>query len=126
MPQISVDYSPSLAGAFDRRALGLSINRLVVKTIDAGPGACKTVFREVRDFVVGVGDGDAAEGGDAQVYVEFQIFPGRTPEAKAALADAVLALLAERIAPAPGTRLFTAVNIADIDRDSYRSATIEG
>ncbi|MGV9263952.1 5-carboxymethyl-2-hydroxymuconate Delta-isomerase [Kitasatospora sp. NPDC003701] len=123
MPQISVDYSPSLAGAFDRRALGLAINRLAVKTIDASPGACKTVFREVQDFVVGDSEG---EGGDAQVYVEFQIFPGRAPEAKAALGDAVLALLAERIAPAPGSRLFTAVNIADIDRDSYRSATVGG
>ncbi|MER6399216.1 isomerase [Kitasatospora sp. NPDC001603] len=124
MPQISVDYSPSLSGAFDRRALGLAINRLVVKTIDASPEACKTVFREVRDFVVGVEDGEGA--GDAQVYVEFQIFPGRTPEAKAALSDAVLALLAERIAPAPGTRLFTAVNVEDIDRASYRSATAGG
>ncbi|MFE2726197.1 5-carboxymethyl-2-hydroxymuconate Delta-isomerase [Kitasatospora sp. NPDC059327] len=123
MPQISVDYSPSLAGAFDRRELGLAINRLVVKTIDASPGACKTVFREVREFVVGV-DEDGAD--DAQVYVEFQIFPGRTPAAKAALSDAVLALLAERIAPAPGTRLFTAVNVADIDRDSYRNATAGG
>ncbi|WP_406196555.1 isomerase [Kitasatospora sp. NBC_01560] len=121
MPQISVDYSPELAGAFDRRELGLAINRLTVETINATPEACKTVFREVQDFVVG-----ASAGPDVQVYVEFQIFPGRTPEAKAALSDAVQALLAERVVPAPGTRLFTAVTVTDVDRDSYRSATIGG
>ncbi|MFG3052909.1 5-carboxymethyl-2-hydroxymuconate Delta-isomerase [Kitasatospora sp. NPDC048239] len=121
MPQISVDYSPGLEGSFDRRALGLAINRLAVKTIDARPEACKTLFRRTEDFVVG-----ESTGADEQVYVEFQIFPGRAPEAKAALGDAVQALLAEHIRPAPGGRLFTAVNISDIDRDSYRSATIEG
>ncbi|GAA2802297.1 isomerase [Kitasatospora sp. CM 4170] len=121
MPQISVDYSPELAGSFDRRELGLAINRLAVKTINASPEACKTVFREVQDFVVG-----ESAGPDSQVYVEFQIFPGRTAEAKAALTEAVMALLAERVVPAPGSRLFTAVNVQDIDRDSYRSATLGG
>ncbi|MFF3005864.1 5-carboxymethyl-2-hydroxymuconate Delta-isomerase [Kitasatospora sp. NPDC057940] len=121
MPQISVDYSPSLAGSFDRRALGLAINRLAVGTIDAKPEACKTLFRQNDDFVVGEDEGAAA-----QVYVEFQIFPGRTPEAKAALSEGVLALLAEHVAPTPGTRLYTAVNVSDVDRGSYRSASAEG
>ncbi|MGW6913633.1 5-carboxymethyl-2-hydroxymuconate Delta-isomerase [Kitasatospora sp. NPDC054939] len=121
MPQISVDYSPSLAGSFDRRELGLAINRLAVKTINATPEACKLVFRQVEELVVG-----ESAGPDAQVYVEFQIFPGRTPEAKAELSEAVLALLAERVAAPAGERLFTAVNVQDIDRDSYRSATVEG
>ncbi|MBV6698301.1 5-carboxymethyl-2-hydroxymuconate Delta-isomerase [Kitasatospora aureofaciens] len=121
MPQISVDYSAGLAGSFDRRALGLAINRLAVKTIDAKPEACKTLFRASDEFVVG-----ESAGPDTQVLVEFQIFPGRTPEAKAALSEGVLALLAEHITPAPGTRLFTAVNIADIDRDSYRNAAAQG
>ncbi|RKT18892.1 5-carboxymethyl-2-hydroxymuconate isomerase [Streptomyces sp. 1114.5] len=121
MPQISVDYSSGLAGSFDRRALGLAINRLAVKTIDAKPEACKTLFRASDDFVVG-----EAEEPAAQVYVEFQIFPGRTPEAKAALSEGVLALLAEHVAPAAGTRLYTAVNISDIDRESYRSTTAAG
>ncbi|MEU9074796.1 5-carboxymethyl-2-hydroxymuconate Delta-isomerase [Kitasatospora sp. NPDC004745] len=121
MPQISVDYSPGLAGSFDRRALGVAINRLAVKTIDATPGACKTLFRCDEDFVVGDGEEPAA-----QVYVEFQIFPGRTPEAKAALSEGVLALLAEHVRPEPGVRLHTAVNVSDIDRESYRSAALGG
>ncbi|MGA5819244.1 5-carboxymethyl-2-hydroxymuconate Delta-isomerase [Kitasatospora sp. NPDC094028] len=122
MPQISVDYSADLAGTFDRRALGLAINRLAEETIDAKPEACKTVFHQHDVLVVGTTGTPA----DAQVFVEFQIFPGRTPEAKAALSEGVLALLAEHVKPGPGVRLFTAVDVADIDRDSYRSATAQG
>ncbi|MFE7528140.1 5-carboxymethyl-2-hydroxymuconate Delta-isomerase [Kitasatospora sp. NPDC057542] len=122
MPQISVDYSADLAGTFDRRGLGLAINRLAEATIDAKPESCKTVFRQSEVLVVGT-SGAAA---DTQVFVEFQIFPGRTPEAKAALSEGVLALLARYVRPKPGTRLFTAVDIADIDRESYRNATAQG
>ncbi|MFE2413868.1 5-carboxymethyl-2-hydroxymuconate Delta-isomerase [Kitasatospora sp. NPDC059408] len=118
MPQISVDYSAGLAGSFDRRALGLAINRLAVSTIDAKPEACKTLFRANDEFVVG-----ESEGADAQVYVQFQIFPGRTPEAKAALSEGVLALLAAHVTPPAGTRLYTAVSVEDIDRGSYRNAS---
>ncbi|MFE4973014.1 5-carboxymethyl-2-hydroxymuconate Delta-isomerase [Kitasatospora sp. NPDC056651] len=119
MPQISVDYSADLAGTFDRRGLGLAINRLAQETIDAKPESCKTVFRQSEVLVVGT----SGASSDTQVFVEFQIFPGRSPEAKAALSEGVLALLARYVRPKPGTRLFTAVNIADIDRDSYRNAT---
>jgi 5-carboxymethyl-2-hydroxymuconate isomerase len=122
MPQISVDYSSSLAGTFDRRGLGLAINRLAEETIDAKPESCKTVFRQSEVLVVGTG----GTSGDAQVLVEFRIFPGRSPEAKAALGEGVLKLLAEYVRPVPGTRLFTAVDIADIDRECYRSAAVRG
>jgi 5-carboxymethyl-2-hydroxymuconate isomerase len=122
MPQISVEYSSALAGTFDRRGLGLAVNRLAERTIDAKPDACKTVFRQVEELVVGTG----GRAGDAQVYVEFQIFPGRTPEAKAALSEGVVDLVARFVRPLRGGRLFTAVNITDIDRDSYRNTTVEG
>ncbi|MER7757455.1 isomerase [Kitasatospora sp. NPDC097643] len=121
MPQISVDYSSSLAGTFDRRELGLAINRLAEETIDAKPESCKTVFRPSEELVVGT-----VGAGDAQVFVEFQMFPGRAPEAKAALRDGVLAVVAQHVRPPAGHRLFTAVNIAEIDREGYRNATVEG
>ncbi|MFE2105306.1 5-carboxymethyl-2-hydroxymuconate Delta-isomerase [Kitasatospora sp. NPDC059463] len=122
MPQISVDYSPSLAGSFDRRELGAAINRLAVETVAAAPEGCKTVFRATDPEVV-VGFGERAE---AQLFVQFQIFPGRSPEAKAALTEGVLALLAERVKPAPGERLHLAVDVRDIDREAYRNTAIEG
>ncbi|MEU9043395.1 MULTISPECIES: isomerase [unclassified Kitasatospora] len=122
MPHISVDYSAGLAGGFDRRALGLAINRLAEETIDAKPESCKTLFRQSEELVVGT----SGTPSDVQVYVEVQMFPGRTPEAKAALGAGVLALLAEHVKPAPGARLFTAVNLADIERESYRNAVVAG
>ncbi|MFE7561801.1 5-carboxymethyl-2-hydroxymuconate Delta-isomerase [Kitasatospora sp. NPDC057500] len=122
MPQISVDYSPSLAGSFDRRELGVAINRLAVETIAAAPEGCKTVFRATDPEVV-VAFGERPE---AQVFVQFQIFPGRSPEAKSALTEGVLALLAERVKPAPGERLHLAADVRDIDRDAYRNTAIEG
>ncbi|MFI2609043.1 5-carboxymethyl-2-hydroxymuconate Delta-isomerase [Kitasatospora sp. NPDC018619] len=122
MPQISVDYSADLAGTFDRRGLGLAINRLAEETIDAKPESCKTVFRQSEALVVGT----SGPADDAQVFVEFQIFPGRTPEAKAALSEGVLALVARYVRPRPGSRLLTAVNVADIDRGTYRNAITHG
>ncbi|MFE6871448.1 5-carboxymethyl-2-hydroxymuconate Delta-isomerase [Kitasatospora sp. NPDC057692] len=122
MPQISVDYSPSLAGSFDRHELGVAINRLTVETIAAAAEGCKTVFRPTDPEVV-VAFGERVE---AQVFVQFQIFPGRSPEVKAALTEGVLALLAERVKPAPGERLHLAVDVRDIDRDAYRNTAIEG
>lgn len=74
MPQISVDYSERLADSFDRRGFGLALNRLAVKLIDATPEACKVRFRRVEEPVVVGADSDTY----ALVFVEFQIFPGRT------------------------------------------------
>ncbi|MEV7776197.1 isomerase [Kitasatospora sp. NPDC086791] len=122
MPQISVDYSAGLAGGFDRRALGLAINRVAEETLDAKPESCRTVFRQSEELVVGTTGGPT----DVQVYVEVQMFPGRTPEAKAALMEGVLALLAEHVRPAPGARMFTAVNVAGVDREGYRNAVVVG
>lgn len=119
MPQISVDYTHSLAGAFDRQGFGLRLNSLAGKLIDAKPGSCKIRFRPVEESIVG----DAAEG-NAIVFIEFQIFPGRTPKAKAALSEAVLAVLPEFLSGA-GLPVHAAVNILDIDRDSYRGVTLE-
>ncbi|MFI6449014.1 5-carboxymethyl-2-hydroxymuconate Delta-isomerase [Kitasatospora sp. NPDC050543] len=121
MPQISVDYSAHLAGSFDRQAFGLALNALTVKTIAATPEACKTRFRQVEESVVG-----ERVAPHALVFVEFQIFPGRSAEAKAELSEAVLALVAEHLAPAPGEPLHAAVNVVDIDRGSYRGVTLAG
>jgi 5-carboxymethyl-2-hydroxymuconate isomerase len=119
MPQISVDYTRSLAGAFDRQGFGLALNELAGEIIDAKPGSCKIRFRPVEESIVG----DAAEG-NAIVFVDFQVFPGRTPEAKAKLSEAVLAALPRFLAGA-GLPVHAAVNILDIDRDCYRGVTLE-
>ncbi|WP_371482940.1 isomerase [Kitasatospora sp. NBC_00315] len=122
MPQISVDYSAGLAEALDRQALGLALNRLAVKHLGAGPDACRTRFRAADATVV---VGERAQEHEL-VLVAFHIFPGRTAQAKAELADAALALLTELSAPAAGRPVHAAVDVVEIDRDSYRGATLGG
>ncbi|KDN86791.1 hypothetical protein [Kitasatospora cheerisanensis] len=120
MPLITVDYTDRLADCFDRRGFGLALNRLAVKLIDAKPEGCKTRFRRTEEAVIGA---DAETF--ALVAIDFEIFPGRNPQAKAALAEAVLAALPEYLGADPGAVQAT-VSIAETDRESYRSAAFGG
>ncbi|MGW4700081.1 5-carboxymethyl-2-hydroxymuconate Delta-isomerase [Streptomyces sp. NPDC004285] len=108
MPQITVDYSAPL----DRRGFARALHPLVVETVDATLDACKTRFREVEELVVGDGATD-----DVIVHVEIALLAGRTDEAKARLADAVLDLLPAHLKATEGVRL--SVEIRDLD-GSYR------
>ncbi|WP_426363540.1 5-carboxymethyl-2-hydroxymuconate Delta-isomerase [Streptomyces sp. E-08] len=108
MPQITVDYSAPL----DRRGFARALHPLVVETVDATLDACKTRFREVEELVVGDGTTD-----DVIVHVEIALLAGRTDEAKARLADAVLDLLPAHLKATEGVRL--SVEIRDLD-GSYR------
>ncbi|MFJ7954773.1 5-carboxymethyl-2-hydroxymuconate Delta-isomerase [Streptomyces sp. NPDC096319] len=108
MPQITVDYSAPL----DRRGFARALHPLVVKTVDASLDACKTRFREVEELVVGDGAAD-----EVIVHVEIALLPGRTEEAKALLAEAVLDLLPAHLKATDGVRL--SVEIRDLDV-SYR------
>ncbi|MFH9136630.1 5-carboxymethyl-2-hydroxymuconate Delta-isomerase [Streptomyces sp. NPDC017524] len=110
MPQITVDYSGTLAAAFDRQAFALALHPVVVATVDARPEACKTRFRRVDDFVIG----DRTEG-HAVLHVEIGLLHGRTDEAKIRLADAVLDLIAARVQPADGVTLHASVEVPDLD-----------
>ncbi|MFJ5231575.1 isomerase [Kitasatospora sp. NPDC088391] len=120
MPLITVDYTDRIADSFDRRGFGLALNRLAVKLLDAKPAGCKTWFRPT---------GEAVVGADAETYalvaVEFRIFPGRSTEAKAALAEAVLAALPEYL-PAPAGPVQATVAIGELDSAVYRAAALGG
>jgi 5-carboxymethyl-2-hydroxymuconate isomerase len=122
MPQISVDYSAGLADDLDRPALGRALNALAVKHLAAAPEACKTRFRRADETVVVGGEAEKQD----LVLVEFHVFPGRTTAAKAGLAEAVVALLAEQVTLAPGRRLHAAAKVVEVDGDAYRKATLTG
>ncbi|MEV8586420.1 isomerase [Streptomyces sp. NPDC051180] len=100
MPQITVDYSAPL----DRRGFALALHPLVAETVDTQVEACKTRFREIEETVTG--DGAA---GTASVHVEIALLPGRTEEAKARLAEAVLDLLPHHLKTTDGVLLFAEV-----------------
>ncbi|WP_329116336.1 5-carboxymethyl-2-hydroxymuconate Delta-isomerase [Streptomyces sp. NBC_01465] len=113
MPQITVDYSDTLDGSFDRRGFALALHPVVVETVAARIPACKTRFRPVQEFTAGDG-----EGQDAIVHIGIGLLPGRTDEAKAALTEAVLALVQQHIKPTDLT-LHISAETRDLDA-SYR------
>ncbi|WP_404384583.1 5-carboxymethyl-2-hydroxymuconate Delta-isomerase [Caenispirillum salinarum] len=113
MPQIRIEHSANLAGAFEPAQLALSVHRLCVEHAKATMDACKSRILNVGDVVVADG---AAEG--FMMHVEIGLLKGRTPEAKGALAEAVLARLAGAVEGKPGINL--SVEVRDMDTDTYR------
>ncbi|MFE3488918.1 MULTISPECIES: isomerase [Streptomyces] len=110
MPQITVDYSGTLAAAFDRQAFALALHPVVVDTVAARPEACKTRFRRVDDFVIG----DRTTG-HAVLHIEIRLLHGRPDDTKIRLANAVLELIAARVRPADGVTLHSSVEVPDLD-----------
>ncbi|MFI1399541.1 5-carboxymethyl-2-hydroxymuconate Delta-isomerase [Streptomyces sp. NPDC020681] len=92
MPQITVDYSENLESAFDRRSFALALHPLIAETVDTRLSACKTRFRRVDETVVAGGTPD-----DAVIHIGIALLPGREPELKAQLSEAVLDLLADHL-----------------------------
>ncbi|MFI2782458.1 5-carboxymethyl-2-hydroxymuconate Delta-isomerase [Streptomyces sp. ALB3] len=114
MPQITVDYSAELDDSFDRRGFALALHPLVAETVSTKVPACKTRFHRAGDSVVG----DAATG-DCLVNVSIAMLPGRSPETKARLTEAVLQLLAGHLRPVDGLTVHTSAEVRDLDA-SYR------
>ncbi|HET6357337.1 isomerase [Streptomyces sp.] len=114
MPQITVDYSDSLESAFDRRSFALALHPLIVETIDTQLSACKTRFRRAVETVVAGGT-----PGDALVHIGIAVLPGRSPELKAQLSEAVLELLAGHLGHAEGIAPIISAEVRDLE-PSYR------
>ncbi len=114
MPQITVDYSENLTSRFDRQGFAHALHPLIVKTIDTQLGACKTRFRRVDETVVAGGSAD-----DAVVHIGIALLPGRTPELKALLSEAVLALVSAHVEPVGGVAPVVSAEVRDLE-PSYR------
>jgi 5-carboxymethyl-2-hydroxymuconate isomerase len=102
MPQITVDYSQTVA-SFDRHRFARELHALVVRTVDTE-----------LDTVVGSGGAE-----DAVVHVAIALLPGRAPELKAELSEAVLDLLAGRLEAAGGPMPVLSAEVRDLET-SYR------
>ncbi|AVZ72632.1 isomerase [Streptomyces lunaelactis] len=114
MPQITVDYSASLESSFDRRAFALALHPLIVETIDSKIEACKTRIRRVEETVVAAGAPD-----DAVIHIGIAVLPGRTPELKARLSEAVLDLVAGHLKAVDGMVPIVSAEVRDLE-PSYR------
>jgi len=114
MPQITVDYSDTLAPGFDRPGFAKALHAEVVGTAAAKPQACKTQFRRTEEATVG-----PDTEGHAIVHVTIGLLAGRTDETKAKLTEAVLELLRQYAKPDGGAALHASAEVRDLD-PSYR------
>ncbi|MFF8968201.1 5-carboxymethyl-2-hydroxymuconate Delta-isomerase [Streptomyces sp. NPDC014995] len=116
MPQITVDYSATMAPAFDRAAFAQALHTAVVDIAAAKPEACKTLFRGADGTAFGYDDPE--ERRHAIVHVTLGLLAGRTEETKARLTEAVLELLREHVR-GDGFVLHASAEVRDLD-PSYR------
>jgi 5-carboxymethyl-2-hydroxymuconate isomerase len=114
MPHITVEYSGSVADAFDRPAFARELHEALVTVAGGRAAGCKTRF--VRLDETYLADGSP---GYAMIHTEVALLSGRSPRVKRELNDAVLALLRRHTAPAPAVELQFSVDFRDLDRDSY-------
>ncbi|MCX4909285.1 5-carboxymethyl-2-hydroxymuconate Delta-isomerase [Streptomyces sp. NBC_00878] len=110
MPQITVDYSTSLADAFDRQGFAGALHAVVVETAAAKVEACKTRFRPAEDVVVG-----AEVTGHALVHVGLALLAGRADETKVLLTERVLELVRAYVKPVDGVALHASAEVRDLD-----------
>lgn len=110
MPQITVEYSASLAEAFDRRGFALALHPPAAELIGSSLPDFKTRFRPITEAVIG--DGAATE---AMIHVDLAIMPGREPEVKARLGELTLAILCDHIKPQTGLNTQVTVEVRDIE-----------
>jgi 5-carboxymethyl-2-hydroxymuconate isomerase len=113
MPQITVDYSATMAAAFDRAGFAEALHSATVEIAAAKPEACKTQFRPTEDALVGFED-----EGHVVVHVMIGLLAGRTEETKARLTEAVLELLSKHIED-DGFILHASAEVRELDA-SYR------
>ncbi|TDD62695.1 isomerase [Kribbella antibiotica] len=109
MPQISVEYSDSIADAFDRRGFALALHSGGGEVIGSSLPGFKTRFRTTGETVIGDGD-----PGEAMVHLEIAILPGRDEETKTRLGELTLKLLADHLKPVDGLNVQLTVEIRDL------------
>lgn len=117
MPQITVEYSASLAEAFDRRGFALTLHLAAAELIGGALPDFKTRFHAITEAVIGGG-----EATEAMLHVDLAILPGRAPEVKARLGELTLATLCDHIRP--GTELNTQVTVEVRDIESYHKRVL--
>ncbi|MEV6412115.1 hypothetical protein [Kribbella sp. NPDC051718] len=109
MPQIRVEYSESLADAFDRQGFALALHPAAAEVIGSSVPAFKTRFRTTGETVIA--DGDPSQ---AMIHLEVAILPGRDEETKDRLGELILTLLTDHLKPTPELTIQLTVEIRDL------------
>lgn len=120
MPQIAIEYSANLEGAFDPAALASALHATAVEAIGVELESCKTRLVPVERWVIG--DGGPRH---AMLHVDFRILSGRDQTAKTRLGEGLLARAAEALKGAEGRfDLQVTVEVHDLDRANYHKISL--
>jgi 5-carboxymethyl-2-hydroxymuconate isomerase len=114
MPHTTVEYSGTLAEAFDRPGFGKALHEALVTVAGGRAAGCKTRF--VRHDELWIADGSPHH---AMIHIEIGLLSGRTPEVKRTLTEAVLAAVREHTAPTPQYEVQFSVDLRDLDREAF-------
>lgn len=120
MPQITIEYSASLADAFDRRAFALALHPMAAELIGSRLASFKTRFQALDEAVIG----DGADS-HAMIHVDLAILSGREPVLKQTLGRAALELARAHIRAVPGMDIQVTVEVRDLDRPHYHKVVVE-
>jgi 5-carboxymethyl-2-hydroxymuconate isomerase len=118
MPHLHMEYTANLPQLDADKAL-LRFNNALVASGQFAEYDIKSRARKVETFRVGTGLGERAF-----VHVKLALLSGRSPEIKKQLSQSLLAVLQELCEWPAGVELQLAVEILDIDRDSYGKLSI--
>ena len=118
MPHLYMEYTANLPQLDADKAL-LRFNHALVASGQFAEYDIKSRARKVETFRVGTGLGERAF-----VHVKLSLLSGRSPEIKKQLSQSLLAVLQELCEWPAGVELQLAVEILDIDRDSYGKLSI--
>ncbi|SDP87704.1 5-carboxymethyl-2-hydroxymuconate Delta-isomerase [Lentzea jiangxiensis] len=118
MPQITVEYSPELRGAFDRRGFAIALHNALSPLVSADVAEFKTRFRQIEEIVVG--DGSPV----AIVHVRVGLLTGRPVELKQQVGQAGVDLLRDHLKPVEGVPAQVSLEVYDLDREQYRKLVL--
>ncbi|AVO57763.1 MULTISPECIES: 5-carboxymethyl-2-hydroxymuconate Delta-isomerase [Pseudomonas] len=118
MPHLHMEYTANLPQLDADKAL-LRFNHALVASGQFAEYDIKSRARKVETFRVGTGLGERGF-----VHVKLSLLSGRSPEIKKQLSQSLLAVLQELCEWPAGVELQLAVEILDIDRESYGKLSI--
>ncbi len=119
MPQIVVDFSANLAGAFDARGFALKLHDALVEIAGAHVESCKSRLVRRDDMVIGGGEFERG-----MIHADIRILPGRSAEQKSRLGEAALELLAGSLSKPQGFHVQLSVEIGELDGDDYHKRVL--
>lgn len=120
MPHLTLEYTTNLTGFPVESAL-VALNQAMLASGLFTDTDIKSRAIALEHFRVG-----QATAGRAFIHVRVALLAGRSPEARKALADALLAALTPTVNSIPGTEIQLSVETTELDRPSYAKAVLHG